>query len=70
MPAFLTDDWFTKVAELTAQAGDLNLSPALNALTINLIVTDAAHQIELALASGKLQKGLLEHAKNHFNHGR
>lgn len=63
MPAFLTDDWFTKVAELTAQAGDLNLPPALNALAINLIVTDAAHQIELALASGKLQKGLAEHAK-------
>ena len=63
MPAFLTDDWFTKVAELTAQAGDLNLPPALNALAINLIVTDTAHQIELALASGKLQKGLAEHAK-------
>lgn len=63
MPAFLTDDWFTKVAELTAQAGDLNLPPALNALAINLIVTDAAHQIELALASGKLQKGLAEYAK-------
>ena len=63
MPAFLTDDWFTKVAELTAQAGDLNLPPALNALAINLIVTDAAHQIELALASGKLQKGLAEHSK-------
>ncbi|WP_298145428.1 SCP2 sterol-binding domain-containing protein [uncultured Acinetobacter sp.] len=63
MPAFLTDDWFTKVEALTAQAGDLNLPPALNALAINLIVTDAAHQIELALASGKLQKGLAEHAK-------
>ncbi len=28
MPAFLTDDWFSTVETLTAQAGDLNLPPA------------------------------------------
>ncbi len=63
MPAFLTDDWFATVADLTAQAGDLNLPPSLQALSINLIVTDATGQTELALASGKLQKGLVEQAK-------
>lgn len=63
MPAFLTDDWFATVADLTAQAGDLNLPPSLQALAINLIVTDATGQTELALASGKLQKGLAEQAK-------
>ena len=63
MPAFLTDDWFATVADLTAQAGDLNLPPSLQALAINLIVTDATGQTELALASGKLQKGLVEQAK-------
>lgn len=63
MPAFLTDDWFATVADLTAQAGDLNLPPSLQALSINLIVTDATGQTELALASGKLQKGLAEQAK-------
>lgn len=63
MPAFLTDDWFATVADLTAQAGELNLPPSLQALAINLIVTDATGQTELALASGKLQKGLAEQAK-------
>ena len=63
MPAFLTDDWFATVESLTAQAGDLNLPPALNALAINLIVTNTAGNTELALASGKLQKGLAEQAK-------
>ena len=42
MPAFLTDDWFATVENLTAQAGDLNLPPALANLAINLVVTDAA----------------------------
>ncbi len=27
MPAFLTDDWFATVENLTAQAGDLYLPP-------------------------------------------
>lgn len=63
MPAFLTDDWFATVESLTAQAGELNLPPALNALAINLIVNDAAGSTELALAGGKLQKGLTEQAK-------
>lgn len=29
MPAFLTEDWFATVEKLTAEAGDLNLPPAL-----------------------------------------
>lgn len=63
MPAFLTDDWFATVETLTAQAGELNLPPALNNLAINLIVTEAASSTELALAGGKLQKGLAEQAR-------
>ena len=63
MPAFLTDDWFATVESLTAQAGELNLPPALNALAINLIVNEASGSTELALAGGKLQKGLTEQAK-------
>lgn len=63
MPTFLTDDWFTTVESLTAQAGELNLPPMLNNLAINLIVTAAAGNTDLALAGGKLQKGLANHAK-------
>ena len=29
MAAFLTDDWFATVEKLAAEAGDLNLPPAL-----------------------------------------
>ena len=58
MAAFLTDDWFATVEQLTAEAGDLNLPPALANLAINLVVTDAAGNTELALDAGKIQKGL------------
>lgn len=64
MPAFLTEEWFSTVEQLTAQAGDLNLPPALANLTINLIVSDSATEsTELSLAGGKIQKGLADSAK-------
>ena len=47
MAAFLTDDWFATVEKLTAEAGDLNLPPALANLAINLVVTDAAGNTDL-----------------------
>lgn len=57
MPAFLTEAWFSKVDELTTQAGDLNLSPALQSLAINFIVSDVAKGVtELSLASGKFKR--------------
>ena len=67
MPAFLTDDWFATVENLTAQAGDLNLPPALANLAINLVVTDAAGNTELSLDGGKIQKGLADNAKTTLN---
>ncbi|MBF7682090.1 SCP2 sterol-binding domain-containing protein [Acinetobacter sp. B5B] len=64
MPVFLTEEWFTQVETLTAQAGDLNLSPALQNLVINLIVSDSEAGVkELSLAAGKLHKGLSEQAR-------
>jgi len=67
MPAFLTDDWFTTVEKLTAEAGDLNLPPALANLAINLVVTDASGNIELSLDGGKIVKGLASSAKTTLN---
>lgn len=68
MPAFLTPDWFTKVDQLTTEAGELNLTPALQSLVINLIVSDVTGSTtELSLAAGKLQKGLSDHAKTTLN---
>lgn len=68
MPAFLTQDWFAKVDQLTSEAGELNLTPALQSLVINLIVSDfAGSATELSLAGGKIQKGLADHAKTTLN---
>lgn len=67
MPAFLSDDWFTTVDTLTAQAGDLNLPPALASLAINLVVTDASGNIELSLDGGAIKKGLSPNAKTTLN---
>lgn len=68
MPAFLTEAWFSKVDELTTQAGELNLSPALQSLAINFIVSDVAKGVtELSLASGKFKKGLADNAKTTLN---
>ena len=67
MPAFLTDDWFSNVETLTAQAGDLNLSPALANLAINLVVADASGNTELSLEGGAIKKGLSSNAKTTLN---
>jgi len=67
MPAFLSDDWFANVEKLTSEAGDLNLAPALANLAINLVVTDAAGNTELALDSGKIVKGSSANAKTTLN---
>lgn len=67
MPAFLTDDWFSTVDKLTAEAGDLNLPPALANLAINLIVNDVNGTTELSLDGGKICKGLSPNAKTTLN---
>ncbi|MEB3766150.1 SCP2 sterol-binding domain-containing protein [Acinetobacter sp. MD2] len=67
MPAFLSEDWFSTVEQLSAQAGDLNLSPALQNLAVNFVVSDAGKNTEMSLIGGKLQKGLVENAKTTLN---
>ncbi len=67
MPAFLTDDWFSTVETLTAQAGDLNLPPALANLAINLVVADTTGNTELSLDGGAIKKGLSSNAKTTLN---
>ena len=67
MPAFLTDDWFSTVETLTAQAGNLNLPPALANLAINLVVADSEGNTELSLDGGAIKKGLSSNAKTTLN---
>ncbi|RYZ81149.1 MAG: SCP-2 sterol transfer family protein, partial [Moraxellaceae bacterium] len=64
MPAFLTNEWFDSVDKLTAEAGDLNLPPALAGLALNLSVSEAGKEpVDLSLDGGKIQKGLSPNAK-------
>ena len=67
MPAFLTDEWFETVEQLTSAVGDLNLPPVLANLAINLVVTDQSGNTELALDGGKIVKGLSANAKTTLN---
>ncbi len=64
MPAFLSNEWFDKVDSLTAEAGDLNLPPALAGMALNMTVTEAGKEdVNLSLDAGKIQKGLSSNAK-------
>ena len=67
MPTFLTDDWFSTVDTLTAEAGDLNLPPALKNLAINLVVVDGQNTTELSLDGGAIKKSLSSNAKTTLN---
>ena len=64
MPAFLSNEWYDKVDSLTAEAGDLNLPPALAGMALNMTVTEAGKEdVNLSLDAGKIQKGLSSNAK-------
>jgi hypothetical protein len=58
--AFLSDEWFTKVEELVAAAGDLQIPPAMKAVEVNVIVTGAAigpAEVRLAMKEGLFTRG-------------
>lgn len=58
MAVFLTDAWFEEVDQLATEAGELNLSPALANMVINLKVADDGQDIEAHFADGLLHRGL------------
>ena len=57
--AFLSDEWFTKVEELVAAAGDLKVPPAMKAVEVNVTVTGAATgpEVQLAMKEGLFTRG-------------
>ncbi len=58
--AFLSDEWFTKVEELVAAAGDLQIPPAMKAVEVNVTVTGAAMaagEVRLAMREGLFTRG-------------
>ncbi|WP_367103678.1 alkyl sulfatase C-terminal domain-containing protein [uncultured Psychrobacter sp.] len=62
MAVFLTDAWFEQVDNLGAEAGELNLPPALANMVINLKISDTEQDIEANYANGLLHKGLNDDA--------
>lgn len=59
---FLSDDWFAKVEELRAAAGDLDVPAQLADLQLNLTVTDGSDEVNMALNGGNLERGSIEGA--------
>lgn len=58
MAAFLSDEWFAKVAELTAAAGNLNVPSTLANLALNLTVTGTASgDVDINMNGGNFEKG-------------
>jgi hypothetical protein len=58
--AFLSDEWFTKVEELVAAAGDLRVPPAMKAVEVNVTVTGSAAgaaEVRLAMKEGLFTRG-------------
>ncbi|HEX8108248.1 MAG TPA: hypothetical protein VF516_11000 [Kofleriaceae bacterium] len=59
--AFLSDEWFTKVEELIAAAGDLQIPPAMKVVEVNVTVTGSAMavsgEVRLAMKEGLFTRG-------------
>lgn len=58
--AFLSNEWFTKVEELVAAAGDLQIPPAMKAVEVNVTVTGStasSGEVRLAMKEGLFTRG-------------
>lgn len=61
MAVFLSDEWFNEVDRLTEEAGNLNASPSLANMQMNLNVTESTNgNVEAHLADGILKKGYID----------
>lgn len=61
MAVFLSDEWFNEVDRLTEEAGNLNASPSLANMQMNLNVTESTNgNVEAHLADGILKKGYVD----------
>lgn len=55
--AFLSDEWFTKVDELIAAAGDLQIPEPMRTAQINITVTTGSGETQLHLDDGLFKRG-------------
>jgi len=54
---FLSDDWFTKVDELVAAAGDLQIPPAIKAVAVNVTIAAPTGDTLLFMKDGLFLRG-------------
>ena len=60
---FLSDEWFAKVEELKAEAGDIEVPATMVGMVINLTVTGTdSGDVDIALNEGMFEKGHKEGA--------
>ena len=62
MVEFLSDEWFSKVAEMYKTAGDLKMPDSLTSVTVNLTVKTANAEVKMAMNRGVIQKGFVDGA--------
>ena len=62
MAVFLSEEWFDQVESMGQEAGDLNLPPALENMTMNLKIKDGAEEKPANLSKGLLTRGLNNNA--------
>ena len=55
--AFLSDEWFSKVEELVAAAGDLQIPAAMKAVEVNVTVTSPQGDTQVAMKDGVFTRG-------------
>jgi hypothetical protein len=54
---FLSEEWFRKVDELVAAAGDLQIPPAMKAVEVNVTVTSPAGDTQIFMKDGLFSRG-------------
>jgi hypothetical protein len=54
---FLSDEWFTKVDELIASSGDLQIPDAMRTAEVNITVQSAKGETKLFMKDGLFQRG-------------
>ena len=57
MAKFLSDEWFKKVKEITADAGEIEVPPALRDLTLNLTVATSDGEKKVHMHGGQFDEG-------------
>ncbi len=54
---FLSEEWFAKVDELIAAAGDLQIPEAMRDAKVNIVVTSPGGDVQLYMQDGLFQRG-------------